>query len=108
MPNILAQMPKSLLETVNIKREDAFGGDDIEVASGIQCYINPDQDLISVEGGVAQRWLTYKLHLGEPLSDVFEGDQIERTDDDTGYKVYRILDYGSERMSMIIRSQGIL
>ena len=50
MPNILAQLPASLKERVSISRENADDDEpDIEVASDVECYINPESDLITLD-----------------------------------------------------------
>ena len=109
MQNILAQLPASLKEIVSITREDAFGGDDIEIAADIECYINPSEDLITVERGYTARYLTFKLHLGSPIEDIAELDDITRAEgkDPRKLKVYRVVGYGTERTSLIVRSRGI-
>ena len=109
MSNILAQLPASLKEIVSITREDAFGGDDIEIAIGVECYINPSEDLITVERGIVARYLMFKLHLGSPIEDVAELDDVTRVDgkEPRTLKVYRVVGYGTEQMSLIVRSRGI-
>ena len=110
MQNILSQMPKSLLETVSITRESAFEGeDDIEVAIGVECYINPSEDLITVERGFTVRYLMFKLHLGEPIADIAELDDITRAEgkEPRTLKVYRAVNFGTERTSLIVRSRGV-
>ena len=110
MPNILDQMPKSLLETVSITRESAFEGeDDIEVVIGVECYINPSEDLITVERGFTVRYLMFKLHLGEPIADIAELDDITRAEgkEPRTLKVYRAVNFGTERTSLIVRSRGV-
>ena len=96
-------------EIVQITRESAFEDeDDIQVESDVECYIKPSEDLITTEGGVAIRYLTYKMHLGEPIEDMKEGDKIKRTNDNTQYWVYRVRNYGTAVMNLIIRSRGIV
>lgn len=109
MSNILSQLPPELKEIVDITRESAFeGDDDIIVAEGIECYINPAEDLITTDGGVAIRYLTYKMHLGKPIANVKEGDQIQRANDSRNYTVYRVRGYGTAQMNLTIRSRGVL
>ena len=110
MPNILAQLPQSLTEVVNITRKSAFEGEpDIEIAAGILCYINPSEDLITVERGFTVRYLTFKLHLGSPILDIAELDDVTRADgkEPRNLKVYRAVNFGTERTSLIVRSRGV-
>ena len=108
MPNILAQLPASLKETVDIIRKSAFEGqDDIEVASDIKCYINPGEDLITVERGVGVRYLTFKMHVGTPIEDLLELDIVTRSDG-SQLRVYRVRNYGTQLQNIILRSQGIV
>ena len=107
MPNILAQLPTSLKERVSISREDAFGGDDIEVASDVECYINPGTDLITLDRGVGVRFLTYKMHVGAPVDGLSELDTVTRSDG-SELQVYRVRSYGTAHMNVILRSRGIV
>ena len=108
MPNILAQLPASLKERVSISRENADDDEpDIEVASDVECYINPESDLITLDRGVGARFLTYKMHVGAPVDGLSELDTVIRSDG-SKLQVYRVRSYGTAHMNVILRSRGIV
>ena len=71
MPNILAQLPASLKERVSISRENADDDEpDIEVASDVECYINPESDLITLDRGVGARFSLTRCTWVRRLTDL--------------------------------------
>ena len=84
--NILAQLPASMKERVNIKRIDArkdpYRDPDavIDVANDLEVYIEPGNDEIQVEGGSATRWLRSTVYLDVPNFDIREGDVVCQKD----------------------------
>ena len=115
--NILAQLPASMKERVNIKRidarKDSYRDPDavMDVADDVEVYIEPGDDEIQVgEGGRAQRWLRSTVYLGVPNFDIREGDVVCKAGvaPEDGMRVFRVQPYGKETMQLILRTQGIL
>ena len=114
--NILTQLPASMKERVSIKRIDAkkdvYRDADaiITVADNVECYIEPQNDEIQIDGATTRRWLRSTAYLGVPIPDIKEGDIVLRKDVEIedGMPVFRVLPYGTEQMQLLLRTQGIL
>ena len=109
--NILAQLPADMKERVQIKRIDAHTADTaIDVADDMECYIEPGNDEVQVEGGYARRWLRSTAYLAVPNPNIREGDIVVRKDVkvEDGMRVFRVQPYGKTQMQLILRTQGIL
>ena len=109
--NILAQLPADMKERVQIKRIDAHTADTvIDVADDMECYIEPGNDEVQVEGGYARRWLRSTAYLAVPNPNIREGDIVVQkgVEIEDGMRVFRVLPYGKTQMQLILRTQGIL
>ena len=110
--NILAQLPADLKEKVTIYRIDELTNRREIVAKNLECYINPGNNQIRLEDGIALKILDFKMHIGKPNFEIQEGDHVERFDADGEklevLRVFRIRPYGNRHMNIILRSQGVL
>lgn len=107
----LDYLPNEFKETVKIIRINAVTNEDIDVASDVECWIEPDGSVggnqIVVEDGVPILYLLYTMHLAEPIPNVIEGDLVQRSGGDE-LRIASKRPYGKDVMQLILRDRKVL
>lgn len=109
----LDHLPDEFKEKVSIYRIDAVTRRRTDVASDVVCWLEPDTsqsgNQIVLENGVAVKYTLYTAHLEAPISDIQEGDHVERIEKGSEkLRVFSIRPYGNDVMQLVLRARGVL
>lgn len=118
MPNILAQLPPELKETVKVIREEYDREERenvvVDVAADLECHIVPEENQIQLiaDNNLARDARLFKAHLGGYNADIKEGDILLRGDDpddpDDELRVFLVRQFGTRLTQLVLQGRGIV